>query len=240
MKKSILFLVLMAFGITTLNSQERDRDQDTYHDQDRFILVDGDILQIRDRDQIRLKDALTLNDGTTMKPNGTYQTRDRKQWRLKDGECLDMDGIKYRNEYQYRFKVKQENIGLSQAQFQERNKNRTQLMLIDGDVYQIRNQIQNQLHQQLNFANGGSINTDGKYMTRDLQQLHLLDGECLDMDGNKFKNTYTHRKMKMRAKKNMMKQKIILIMGLAVSFSRNAWLAFGVGFSGFSGFICYF
>jgi hypothetical protein len=33
--------------------------------------------------------------------------------RLRDGECLDMNGVKYSNEYQYRSKIKQENKNLT-------------------------------------------------------------------------------------------------------------------------------
>jgi hypothetical protein len=34
--------------------------------------------------------------------------------RLRDGECLDMNGVKYSNEYQYRSKIKQENKNLTE------------------------------------------------------------------------------------------------------------------------------
>jgi hypothetical protein len=64
------------------------------------MLVDGDVLQIRDRDQIRLQDKIILTDGTTVNPDGTSRKKDRL--RLRNGECLDMNGVKYSNEYQYR------------------------------------------------------------------------------------------------------------------------------------------
>ena len=80
----------------------QDQDQTHDKDRDRLMLVDGDVLQKRDREQIRLKDKVTVNDGTVINPNGTYITRDQVRLRLKNGECLYMDGVKYRNEYQYR------------------------------------------------------------------------------------------------------------------------------------------
>jgi hypothetical protein len=42
--------------------------------------------------------------------------------RLRNGECLDMNGVKYSNEYQYRSKIKQENKKFTQSQMMERNR----------------------------------------------------------------------------------------------------------------------
>jgi hypothetical protein len=83
--------------------------------------------------------------------------------RLRNGECLDMNGVKYSNEYQYRSKIKQENKNLTQSQMMERNQKRSHLTVIDGNVYQIRNQKQNQLKQKFNLGNGVVVNPDGTY-----------------------------------------------------------------------------
>jgi ferredoxin-like protein FixX len=204
--KRILFLVIAFLGTAMLTAQDQDRDRD------RLMMVDGDVLQIRDRDQIRLQAPIRLNDGTLVNPNGSYTTRNNNRLRLKDGECLDNDGVKYRNEYQYRYKVQQENKGLSDAQIQERNQNRYHIMLVDGEAVQIRNQSQNRLQQQLELADGTNLNPDGSYQTKDRQQLRLQDGECLNMAGQKFMNTYQHRKMtmqnKMLNKKGVKKPKV--------------------------------
>lgn len=201
MKKVILLIAFVVFGTTTLTAQDQKQDID----RDRLMLVDGDVLQIRDRDQIRLKDKITLNDGTVINPDGTYFTRDRVRLRLKDGECLDMDGVKFLNEYQYRYKIKQENKGLTEAQIQTRNQNRVHYMLVDGEVVQIRNQSQNRLQQKLNLGDGTVLNPDGTYQTKEQKQLRLNDGECLNLDGKLFKNTYQHRKMLIKNKAAMKK-----------------------------------
>jgi hypothetical protein len=44
-----------------------------------------------------------LTDGTTVNPDGTSRKRGDRL-RLRNGECLDMNGVKYSNEYQYRSK----------------------------------------------------------------------------------------------------------------------------------------
>jgi len=204
MKKLAMFLIFIVLGTLGLAAQDKDRD--------RIIMVNGDVLQIRDRDQIRLKDKITLNDGTVVNPDGTYITRDKDRFRLRDGSCIDMDGILYRNEYQYQYKIRNENKGLSEAQIQERTQNRYHIMNIDGQLYQIKNQAQNKLKQQLKLNNRVVVNPDGSYTNRDGQQVHLRDGEVLNMDGQIFKNTYMHQKMmhqkNMNANKTMTHKKV--------------------------------
>lgn len=204
MKNLLIFLALLVFN-PVMNAQGQTKDQD--RDQTRLMMVDGDLLQIRDRDQVKLKDNVTLNDGTVLSPNGRYVTREGEKLRLKEGECLDMDGVKYNNEYQYRFKVMQENKGLSQEQMRERNENRTQFVAMDGQIFQVRNQEQNRLQNEMALGNGTRINPDGTYQTRDQKQLRLKDGECLNLEGQKYQNILQHRKMVMQ--KNMNQQKNI-------------------------------
>lgn len=194
MKKLAMFLIFIVLGTLGLAAQDKDRE--------RIIMVNGEVLQIRDRDQIRLQNKITLNDGTVVNPDGTYVTRNQEKFRLRDGSCIDMDGILYRNEYQYQYKIKNENKGLSEAQIQERTQNRYHIMNIDGQLYQIKNQAQNKLKQQLKLNNRVVVNPDGSYTNRDGQQVHLRDGEVLNMDGQMFKNTYMHRKMVAQKNKN--------------------------------------
>ena len=212
MKKLAMFLIFIFLGTLGMVAQDKDQIKDQYRDRDHIILVDGDVLQIRDRDQIRLKDKITLNDGTVINPDGTYVTRNQEKFRLRDGSCIDMDGILYRNEYQYQYKIKNENKGLSEAQIQERTQNRYHIMNIDVQLYQIKNQSQNKLKQQLKLNNRVVVNPDGSYTNRDGKQLHLRDGECLNMDGQMFKNNYMNRKMvvqkNMNANKTMTQKKV--------------------------------
>ncbi|MDO9275160.1 MAG: hypothetical protein Q7T92_06395 [Lutibacter sp.] len=212
MKNLAMFLIFIVFGTVGLVAQEKGQIKDQDRDRDRIIKIDGDILQITDRDQIRLKDKITLNDGTVVNPDGTYITRDKDRFRLRNGSCIDMDGVLYRNEYQYQYKVKRENKGLQDTQIQERTRNRYHIMNIDGQLYQIRNQSQNQLKKPYKLSNRVVVNPDGTYTNRNGQQVHLRDGECLNLDGQMFKNTYMHRKMvnqkNMNANKTMTQKKI--------------------------------
>ena len=197
MKRLLIILVCAVIGSTALFAQ----------DQDRLILVDGDVLQIRDLNQIRLQDKLTLSDGTTVNPDGTYQKKGNARLRLRNGECLDMSGVKYSNEHRYRSKIKQENKNLNQSQMMERNQSRSYLTVIEGNIYQIRNQKQNKLKRKFNLSNGIVVNPDGTYQTKNNKQKHLKEGQCLNMDGELFKTTYQQRKRNIQKNSNINKKR---------------------------------
>jgi len=207
MRKLVFFLAFIVLGTVGLVAQVKDKDRDQNQDHVQIVNIDGDVLQIRDRTQLRLRDKITLNDGTIVHPDGTYQTRDRIMLQLKDGSCLDMDGVLYRNEYQYRYKIQQENKGLSVEQILAKNRNRFQIMMVDGEMYQIKNQSQTMIKEQLRLGNGVVINPDGTYQNRERKHLRLQDGESLNMNGEMYKNTYMQRKM--TTQKNMMSKKIM-------------------------------
>lgn len=211
MKRIAMLVIVMLLSTMAFNAQERDRDRIQDQDRTNLVMINGEMYQLRNRAESRLQQAVRLKDGTTVNPDGTYTTADGQKLRLRNGECLDGDGVKYRNEYQYRYKVNRENQGLAQAQIQERNQNRVQYMLVDGEMYQYNNQVQERLQNQVTLADGTTVNPDGTYQTRDRQQLRLRDGECINMEGNMYQNTYQHRKMVVQknktAKKKMLKKK---------------------------------
>ncbi|MGB5430533.1 DUF6799 domain-containing protein [Eudoraea sp.] len=195
MKRNLVLLALTVLGSMALTAQERDQDRIQDQDRTKLVMVNGEMLELRDRAEMRLKDKQTLSDGSVVSPDGTYQTTDGTRLKLKKGECLDGDGIKYRNEYQYRYKVSQENKGLTQDQIRERNQNRVQYTLVDGDMYVVRNQTQQRLNESLDLGNGVVVNPDGSFQTRDQKRLQLHDGQCLNTDGQMFSNMYQYRKM---------------------------------------------
>lgn len=67
------------------------------------------------------------------------------------------------------------------------------LMLVDGDVLQIKDRDQTQLQDPLTLTDGTIINPDGSYLTKDKDQLRLKDGEFLDNNGKKFGSEYQYR-----------------------------------------------
>lgn len=208
MKKVVVFLVFVVFATISLTAQERDRDRIQNQDRTNLTMVNGEMLQLRDRAEIRVRERITLNDGTVVSPNGNYTTKDGKQLKLKNGECLDGDGVKYRNEYQYRYKVQQENKGLTQAQIRERNQNRVHYVSMDGDMLQVRNQMQERLQTSMTLKDGTVVNPDGTYQNQARKQLRLQEGECLNMDGQLHQNQFQYRKQSLQNKGNERKNKV--------------------------------
>jgi len=192
MKKLVLFLILAILCVVNLTAQDQNNNQDLV--QGHFLTVNGDVLLIKDSYPTLLQSRITLSDGTIVNPDGTYLTKDLKRFRLHEGECLDNDGIKYRNECQYRNKVIQENKGLTHAKIQERNQHRFQLRLLDGEMFKIKNQSQNRLLKRIELRNGTIVYPDGSFKTPESKKISLLlDGECLNMEGEMFHNTCIHQ-----------------------------------------------
>ena len=212
MKKIFFLVVFVVLGSIVLAAQERDQDRIQDQDRTKLVMINGEMLELRDRAEMRLKEKQTLSDGSVVTPNGTYETMDGNRLKLKNGECLDGDGIKYRNEYQYRYKVGQENKGLTQDQVRERNQNRIHYTLVDGEMYLVRNQSQHRLEESLDLGNGVVVNPDGSFQNRDQKILQLKDGQCLNTDGQMFSNMYQYRKMKLQ--KNMAPNKKMIKKGI--------------------------
>jgi len=200
MKKLVLFLVIVIVHITSLTAQDQYSNQEQL--QGHIMIVNGDVLLIQDNHPMRLQSGITLSDGTIVNPDGTYQTKDFKKFRLHDGECLDNDGIKYRNECQYRNKVIQENKGLTLAKIKERNQLRFQLRLLDGEMFKIMNKSQNRLLTRIKLENGTVVYPDGSWQAPESKKvIQLIDGECLSLKGEMFHNTCIHQEMLIRKNK---------------------------------------
>ncbi len=194
MRKTLLFLTVMVLGILSITAQNQD--------QQTFMFIDGDMLQIIDREQVQLDASIMLSDCTTLNPDGSFLTADGEQLRLKDGECLDVYGVKYRNERQYRYKMKKENKGLNQAQIANRYQNKFHYIKIGGGVFKIQNVAQNRIRKPFTLKNGIVLDPFGIYKTADQEEIRLKEGEFFNMNGVKFENPYQYRKMISKKNKN--------------------------------------
>jgi hypothetical protein len=139
-----------------------------------------------------------LQNGAVVNPDGSYQLQNKKQKRLKNGECLDLYGNRYKNQQEFNQQMQIR----SQAMAQEH------LMLQDGQMYRIQNQERTQLQEQLALQNGSVVMPDGSVKKQDREQLRLKDGECLDMEGNRYENQERWReKMEQRGMDRMDREK---------------------------------
>jgi hypothetical protein len=87
------------------------------------------------------------------------------------------------------------------------------LTLIDGKLYKMQNGVRTQVLNQVQLRNGGLINTDGSYQLKDAKRMQLQNGECMDLDGNRYQNQRMFDKgqrmtqREMRQNKNMHNQR---------------------------------
>ncbi|MBK8088499.1 MAG: hypothetical protein IPK31_11405 [Chitinophagaceae bacterium] len=114
-------LLIAGAGVAQDQIQQKDKLQkrDRIHQEDHLMLKDGKLYQVKQGVQSQVQAQVTLQNGTVCNPDGTYQLKDRNQLRLRDGECLDMEGNRYMN--QNRFNNRKT---MSQGQIQ-RSQNRT-------------------------------------------------------------------------------------------------------------------
>ena len=171
--------------IPAVSGQDQNRDQDRV--QEHLMLKDGKMYRVNEQKQTQLTTPLQLDNGATVNPDGTYQLQDRKQKRLKDGQCLDFQGNRYSNQQQFREQMQLRNQALVQEHYEFKN----------GQMYRWRNQTQEQLQEQVEFKNGSVIYPNGQLQKQNRKQVHLRDGECLDLNGNRYENQhrYTERMM---------------------------------------------
>ncbi|NER16808.1 DUF6799 domain-containing protein [Spongiivirga citrea] len=79
------------------------------------------------------------------------------------------------------------------AQDQDQVRDRDRLMLVDGDVLQIRDRDQIRLKDKATLADGTILSADGYIQIRDRDRLRLNDGECIDPEGVRYRNEYHYR-----------------------------------------------
>lgn len=122
MKTYVRIFWLFLFGVAGYMATAQDQQRDRLRIHDHYMLQDGKMLRIRDGQQTTVTSPQTLNNGVTVNPDGTVQTRTQRQFRLRDGECLDMDGNRYTS--QERMQRRFERQDKMQQRQEVRSKNR--------------------------------------------------------------------------------------------------------------------
>lgn len=90
-----------------------------------------------------------------------------------------------------------------QTQKKDRIHQEDHLVFTDGKLYRWQNGVRSQVQSQVQLRNGGVANPDGSYQLRNQERLQLQNGECLDMDGNQYKNQERFNQRRMMTKQEM-------------------------------------
>lgn len=95
--------------------------------------------------------------------------------------------------------------GAVQAQDRDRDQTKKQdrihqedhLRLQDGSCLLVNKGVSTPLREPYKLKNGTIVNPDGSYQLQNQQKLQLRNGECLDLNGNRYlnQNKFNQRKM---------------------------------------------
>ena len=97
--------------------------------------------------------------------------------------------------------IRQRDQTKTKIQKRDRIHQEEHLQFMDGKLYRYQNGVRSQVQSQVQLKNGGSINPDGSYQLKNQERMQLRNGECLDMEGNRYQN------QKMFNQRHMMMQK---------------------------------
>lgn len=125
--KQLIFLLASFVLAIQLQGQDQQRDQDRIREHDHLTYRAGVVYQVRDHVETCLQSRVRLQDGTEVDPDGTVRKRDRERKRLKDGECMRLNGKRYQNHQRFleRFNGHSQVKKQQQLRPVERNQNHT-------------------------------------------------------------------------------------------------------------------
>ncbi|HJS56396.1 MAG TPA: DUF6799 domain-containing protein [Chitinophagaceae bacterium] len=88
-------------------------------------------------------------------------------------------------------------------QQQDRIHQEDHLRLQDGSCLSVKDGVPTKLQKQLKLNNGTVVNPDGSYQLQNQERYQLRDGECLDMNGNRYLNQKKFNKRAMMSNKKI-------------------------------------
>jgi hypothetical protein len=101
--KKLLTAAIMLLAVSFLHAQDQTQDQDRIKLQDKkqihqyLHLENKEVFLVKDMKRTRLQKELRLKDGTVVQPDGAFRNKKGDRLRLREGECLDMEGNWFAN-----------------------------------------------------------------------------------------------------------------------------------------------
>jgi len=139
MKNKFLMILTLLFVSTSVMSQDQDRTrqkdqdktqlkkQDRIYQEDHLKMEAGKLYQVREGIKTQVQSQIRLQNGTVINPDGSYQFRDQDRMQLKNGQCFDMAGNKYRNENKFNRHEMMTLRQMEQERIQMMNRNTNQM-----------------------------------------------------------------------------------------------------------------
>ena len=113
MKKTLFLLISTITLVGTAISQNQQQEQNVGIKNEHLLMKDGKILRIMDGQEMLMKSPMTLKNGVVIYPNGSYQLKNGKQRHLRNRQCMDMNGKKYKSQRMFQKKIGGHNMQMS-------------------------------------------------------------------------------------------------------------------------------
>ncbi|MEO9964146.1 MAG: DUF6799 domain-containing protein [Reichenbachiella sp.] len=116
MKKMVLVIIGLFLGIGALIAQDQQQARKRIHQQDHILYQDGKMMQMKAGVTTQMQESYTFQNGTIVNPDGTYRLKNGKTKKLRNGECINNDGVRFRSQ--------QKMMNKSQPRMNQRNMNK--------------------------------------------------------------------------------------------------------------------
>jgi hypothetical protein len=126
--KKLLTTTIMLLAVCFLQAQDQTQDQDRTRLQDRkqvhqyLHLENKEVYLIKEQKRTRLQKEIRLKDGTVVQPDGAFRNKKGERLRLREGECLDLDGNWFANHEKMMEKMRNREREKFQPKLQEKGK----------------------------------------------------------------------------------------------------------------------
>ena len=168
----------LAAIIFSAPAQNEIQNRDQVRLGEHLMLQNGEMYRVQDQQRTRLQETLTLQNGTKVSPDGTCRLGTGKSFKLRDGQCLDMQGTRYKSQEA----LQQRTQMRSQAMAQEH------VLFQNGKLYRVKDRSRVEQQEALSLNNGATIKPDGSVQLQNGRSFQLQNGECLDMAGNRYRD----------------------------------------------------
>lgn len=104
--KKILLAAMSLVLLTTASIAQQAQGQNkieqiiTVNDE-HLLMKDGKMYHNMNGKEMMMQNQMTMQNGTVMNADGSYRLKNGKQRQLRNGQCMDMDGKKYKSHHMF-------------------------------------------------------------------------------------------------------------------------------------------
>lgn len=100
--KKILLAVMSIIILASATSAQQEQNVSTNQpsatvNDEHMTMKDSKMYHSMNGKEMMMEKQMTLHNNTVMQPDGTYQLQNGKKRQLRNGQCMDMNGRKYRS-----------------------------------------------------------------------------------------------------------------------------------------------